>query len=610
MSTTRINAVSATATTFAGDDFLPIDGNVNATRRILVTSLFASPSAIGSVTPAAGAFTTGTFSSTLDVTGVATLGNGAILGTPASGTVTNLTGTASININGTVGATTPSTVAATTVAATGAITTSAGNITALAGELAVGSSSKLINLRTLSGNNRIDSYDNPITATVPLVINASTTTIGSDTSTVVINSTGLAVTGALSASGSATFGNTSTPSTSVGGTQINNPLSVGPSIFSQANAAGNRWIDFMGSSTTVASLNNNSGVFSIAAAASGAEINVSGTQRGLFSSTGLAVTGALSATTGGIFATSSGSVGIGTSSPSYKLEVKGDASWFRNFAGAPASPSEVQDWPIPAVNIASYGDFTLQTMLAFTLPNDGNYFTDYSVWNFKLNQAASSTTSAGVSGMEFGGRGYLAFLPTTFVGIGTASPAVKLHVQSGSTGATALRLTDAARATLNVDFPASSQVRFDVGAAEKTLFSSGTNTILTINDTNGGGGIVVAGGVSDTAGNVRILVQNSQSAAYTLVLGDSGKHILHPSADTTARTFTIPANGTVAFTIGTAVTFINQNGGGVITISITTDTMRLAGAGTTGSRTLAANGVATAVKITSTEWIISGTGLT
>ena len=40
------------------------------------------------------------------------------LGTPASGVVTNLTGTASININGTVGATTPSTVAATTVSAT------------------------------------------------------------------------------------------------------------------------------------------------------------------------------------------------------------------------------------------------------------------------------------------------------------------------------------------------------------------------------------------------------------------------------------------------------------------------------------------------------------
>lgn len=104
--------------------------------------------------------------------------------------------------------------------------------------------------------------------------------------------------------------------------------------------------------------------------------------------------------------------------------------------------------------------------------------------------------------------------------------------------------------------------------------------------------------------------QNSQSAAYTLVLSDSGKHILHPSADTTARTFTIPANASVAFPIGTAVTFINQNAAGVITIAITTDTMRLAGTGNSTSRTLAANGVATAIKITATEWIISGTGLT
>jgi len=41
--------------------------------------------------------------------------NGGALGTPSSGTVTNLTGTASININGTVGATTPTTVVATQV---------------------------------------------------------------------------------------------------------------------------------------------------------------------------------------------------------------------------------------------------------------------------------------------------------------------------------------------------------------------------------------------------------------------------------------------------------------------------------------------------------------
>jgi hypothetical protein len=104
--------------------------------------------------------------------------------------------------------------------------------------------------------------------------------------------------------------------------------------------------------------------------------------------------------------------------------------------------------------------------------------------------------------------------------------------------------------------------------------------------------------------------QNSQSTAYTCVLADANTHILHPSADTTARTMTIPANSSVAYPIGTALTFVNQNAAGVMTIAITTDTMRLAGAGTTGSRTLAANGIATALKITSTEWLISGSALT
>jgi len=52
------------------------------------------------------------------------------LGTPASGVVTNLTGTASININGTVGATTPTTGAFTTVSATGVTTVQAGTAAA------------------------------------------------------------------------------------------------------------------------------------------------------------------------------------------------------------------------------------------------------------------------------------------------------------------------------------------------------------------------------------------------------------------------------------------------------------------------------------------------
>jgi hypothetical protein len=102
---------------------------------------------------------------------------------------------------------------------------------------------------------------------------------------------------------------------------------------------------------------------------------------------------------------------------------------------------------------------------------------------------------------------------------------------------------------------------------------------------------------------------NSQSAAYTAVLADSGKAILHPSTDANARTFTIPANGSVAYALGTAITFINMTSQ-VVTIAITSDTLYLAGTGTTGSRSLAQYGMATAVKLTSTTWIISGNGVT
>jgi len=97
----------------------------------------------------------------------------------------------------------------------------------------------------------------------------------------------------------------------------------------------------------------------------------------------------------------------------------------------------------------------------------------------------------------------------------------------------------------------------------------------------------------------------SGSGSYTIVAADAGEHIY----TTTTRTVTIPANGSVAFPVGTVLSFIS-GAGATTTIAITTDTMYLAGAGTTGSRTLAAHGMATAVKVASTTWYISGNGLT
>ena len=103
--------------------------------------------------------------------------------------------------------------------------------------------------------------------------------------------------------------------------------------------------------------------------------------------------------------------------------------------------------------------------------------------------------------------------------------------------------------------------------------------------------------------------QNSQSAAYTTVLADAGRCIYHPTTDANARTFTIAANSSVAYPIGTVIQFVNMTSQ-VVTIAINTDTMYLAGTGTTGSRSLAIYGVANAMKMTSTTWIITGSGLT
>jgi hypothetical protein len=94
------------------------------------------------------------------------------------------------------------------------------------------------------------------------------------------------------------------------------------------------------------------------------------------------------------------------------------------------------------------------------------------------------------------------------------------------------------------------------------------------------------------------------TGSYTIVAADAGEHIY----STATRTITIPANASVAFPVGTAISFVAATGA-TVTIAITSDTLLLAGPGTTGSRTLSPFGMATALKITSTSWIISGNGL-
>jgi hypothetical protein len=92
---------------------------------------------------------------------------------------------------------------------------------------------------------------------------------------------------------------------------------------------------------------------------------------------------------------------------------------------------------------------------------------------------------------------------------------------------------------------------------------------------------------------------------YTLVMADAGKHYYHTSA--TPHALTIPANGSVAYPIGTVISIVNENGAGAITLAITTDTLRWGSL--TGPRTIAANGTATLLKVAATVWRLTGEGI-
>jgi hypothetical protein len=200
---------------------------------------------------------------------------------------------------------------------------------------------------------------------------------------------------------------------------------------------------------------------------------------------------------------------------------------------------------------------------------------------------------------------------------------------TGSTSTTYVDLTTNVTGTLPVANGGTGITSFGSGVADFLGTPSSANLATAVTDETGSGALVFAtsptlvtpalgtpasGTLSgctvdgtDAVG-FRNIPQESKSADYTLVLADSGKHIFHPSADNNARTFTIPANASVAYPVGTVITFINMAVADV-TIAITTDTLTLSDAGTTGSRTLGTNGSATCIKITSTEWLISGSGL-
>ena len=107
--------------------------------------------------------------------------------------------------------------------------------------------------------------------------------------------------------------------------------------------------------------------------------------------------------------------------------------------------------------------------------------------------------------------------------------------------------------------------------------------------------------ISDAAGNLRDVPQNAQTGAYVLVAGDAGKHI-------SITTGGVTVNASV-FSVGDAVSIYNNSGSNQTVTQGTSVTLRLAGDGTTGNKTLAGYGLCTVLCVASNEFVIAGTGL-
>ena len=289
--------------------------------------------------------------------------------------------------------------------------------------------------------------------------------------------------------------------------------------------------------------------------------------------------------------TSTGDVGIGTTTPSSKLAVYGGASGTDTRVTIGNAASAIQ------VGVGSANETFLSGNAAFPMLLYTN------------------------------GTERMRITSTGDVGIGTSAPGSLLQLNRDS-GAADLRLSVAGTLHGNIYASISDMDIFAVTAiplifgttnTERMRISAagdvGIGTVspgakLDVSGTVNFSGALTSGNLADAAG-YKGLPQNSQTASYTLAFSDMGKTI-YLSGTTAAQSVTIPPNsggGSVAFPIGTVIRVVNDSNQNW-TIPITTDTLIWSPSGGSGTRTIASRGAATIEKMTATRWWITGVGLT
>ena len=242
---------------------------------------------------------------------------------------------------------------------------------------------------------------------------------------------------------------------------------------------------------------------------------------------------------------------------------------------------------------------------SYTLPGSdgtsGQYLTTNGagVWGWT---SGSGGGGGGVSSFSAGTTGLTPNVSTT----GAITLAGVLGVANGGTGASTLT---------GVLIGNGASAVSGVTTIPYSLTINGTSGVsLTINGTSGTHSTKIADSATATwnAG----YLETPQGAGgsirttdYTAVLSDSGKMILMAAGMT--LTGTIPANASIPFPVGTEITWINSGAVSLNIAIVGSDTLILANsAAVTGTRTVAQLGVCITRKITTTQWLAYGWGVT
>jgi hypothetical protein len=186
------------------------------------------------------------------------------------------------------------------------------------------------------------------------------------------------------------------------------------------------------------------------------------------------------------------------------------------------------------------------------------------------------------------------------VGINETTPQQQLHVHDDTAyngifinGNGAPRVTFARDTTTTVEWG----VGIDGTDGTKFAIAQAGNTAKLLLTT--GGNLSATGTISDSKGELRKLIRNTQAGTYTLVASDHGKYVW------ASNTVTIPNN---VFSHGDMVTIVNDTNGN-LTLTKDIATMYMSSDGTSANRTLSAYGMATILFVSGTTAYISGAGL-